>query len=200
MPQYFTANDTWNGGFYELCMEFYPPSNQRLFAALQTIWKHPVLDGCYLDSSKEPTEQIRVSPLENLIEGGNHLYGLVTLPNAIQVACGTVQVREVNGSDWLDFYIPMGALATAYDVQAFPFERDKGMHDDWRKELDNLLHEIGNFIFTSFPFEIGLIGHECSGAAYAQDIIQQGIPTPRNIGYLWPENRHLNYYPRTLNA
>ncbi|MBI1282098.1 MAG: hypothetical protein GC179_28485 [Anaerolineaceae bacterium] len=197
MPQYFTANDIWNGGFYELALEFYPPSNQRLYSALQNIWKHPALDGCYRESSKEPTEQSHISPQESEIDTRHHLYGLITLPNIKQVACGTFQVREENGSDWLGFYVPMGALATAYDVKGFPFDSDRESHEVWRRELDDLLSTIGRFVFAASPFDLGLIDHECSGTAYAEDIRQNGIPLPSHTGYLWPENSNLIYYPRT---
>ncbi len=108
---YFTKDDIWYGGFYELAIEVGSNSDEQISAVLQAIWTHPALEGCYLDRSKEPHEQQRVTSAQAPLESGMHLQGLALLPNGHRIACGTCLIREDDGSDWVDFYLPMGALA-----------------------------------------------------------------------------------------
>ncbi len=195
MPSYFTQTDAWTGGFYELALELGERDDSRLFNTLQTIWKHNSLDGCYLDSRKEPHEQPKVLPPE-ITDSGMHLYGLARLPNSRQVPCGTVVIRETDGSDWLDFYLPMGGLGQAYDVGGYPFDVEIRSPDHWQKPIDDFLAELGKVIFTTVPFALGLIGHEVSSLAYAHELARDGIPAKRDIGYLWPVDGSLQYLER----
>jgi len=55
--QLFRADDAWFGGFYELAIEVGPRSDDRLGAALSTLWKYPNLRGCFLDRSREPSDR-----------------------------------------------------------------------------------------------------------------------------------------------
>ena len=189
MNKLFTAADTWNGGFYELAIELGPRSDERLLAALEAVWRYRDLDGCYEDSTVEPSHQSRVLP-----DLGGHLLGIATVPGGQQAACGTFIVREDNGSDWLGFYLPMGALETVYDVGAFPFYDDESVFA-WREPLDAWLVQIAEIIFSVTPFPLALLGHEVSGASSTGEIQSQGIPEDRWIGYLWQENEHLVWYP-----
>ena len=196
MTLVFTKPDAWTGGFYELALELGERSDSRLFAAISTIWKHPSLDGCYLDWMKEPYEQLRLAPSEELLESGDHLRGLAHLPNGIQIPCGTVPIREASGTDWLIFYLPIGGLGQAYDVGGYPFDTDIKSPESWQKPIDDYLAQIGMQVFTVVPFRLGLIGHEVSGNHYADEIAKEGIPDTRYIGYLWPSGGELNYFPR----
>jgi hypothetical protein len=196
MTKYFTSNDVWNGGFYELALELGERSDVRLLSALTALWQNLSLKGCYLEREQEPADQVKLIPSEEMLRSGQHLLGLARLPNKTQVACGTVAIREDNGPDWLDFYLPMGALAQAYDVGGYPFDIDNKSPESWQKPIDDYLAEIGKFVFSAVPFKLGLIGHEVSGNHYAEEIAEQGIPDERYIGYLWPSGGKLNYFPR----
>jgi len=44
---------------------------------------------------------------------------------------------------------------------------------------------------------ITLVGFEVSGMAYADELMQVGIPTERDMGYLWPEGDRVTFYPCT---
>src|SRR5438309_1234425 len=114
MTKLFTRPDTWHGGYYELALEFGPHSEEHIDAAVRALWNCPELHGCYLVMAKEPAEEERVSPSFGLLEQG-HLYGIATLPNGKQAACGTCLVRDPDGP-WLLFYVPLGSLSTAYEV------------------------------------------------------------------------------------
>lgn len=192
MSQLFTAADTWNGGFYELAIELGPRSDERLLAALETIWHYDGLDGCYKESTIEPSHQPRLLP--NL---DGWLLGTATVPGGQRAACGTFIVRENDGFDWLGFYLPMGALEAVYDVGAFPFYDDKSICT-WRKPLDAWLVRIAEAIFSVIPFSLALVGHEVSGETSTEEVQSQGVPQDRWIGYLWREGEHLAWYSPTL--
>ena len=194
--QVFTPSDIWYGGFYELALELGARSDEKLQAALRRVWSFPSLEGCYLDSEREPSEQPRVEVPSTLEEPGQ-LRGIALLPNGKRVACATFIVREEDGPDWLGFYVPMGALSItgAYDVGGYPFDVARRSHKEWQHELDGWLADLGAYVFRAVPFRLGLIGHEVSGDAYADEIEKQGIPEDRYIGYLWPQGDEVKYFP-----
>jgi hypothetical protein len=195
---YFTPKNVWYGGFYELALELGEPSDERLFEALDALWQHPSVEGCYLENDVEPNEQKRVSPSPQLLNR-MHIYGLARLPDGKQVACGSCIIREDDGSDWLDFYLPTGAVGEVYDIGGYPFDKAGFAHRDWQIPVDEWLKDIGKHIFSIVPFNLGLIGFEVSGEAYAADILKTGIPAERHIGYLLSENKLLKWYaPNTF--
>jgi hypothetical protein len=191
----FTAEGAWYGGFYELALEIGPRSDERLRSALTVLWKYPDLDGCFLDRSREIREQPRTT--EFCLETGSHSLGVASLPNGSRVVCGSCLVREEEGPDWLDFYLPMGSLATAYPVGGFPFGSEADWPGPWRFEVEDWLARIGLWIAKSASFQLGIIGIEVSGQVYASEIASKGIPDERFIGYLWPSNESVVYYRRT---
>jgi hypothetical protein len=195
MKNIFTPRDTWSGGFYELAMEFAPHSDKTLEAALKTLWELPALQGCYMRPDLEPSSQPRVDPSLTTLLAGEHLRGIARLPNGTPVACGTYLVRGDNGPSWLGFYVPLGALATAYEVGGYPFEVGPAMQR-WRQPLENWLAEIGKAVFVQAPFQLGLVGFEVSGTTTsAQEFGASGAPDPRPIGYLLPAEGKLTWYP-----
>jgi len=192
----FTADDAWNGGFYELALEVGLCSDDMLRAALAAVWSHPDLEGCFADRGREPRDQPRMTP--NCLESASHLFGVAHLPNGSRVACGTCLIREADdGPDRLVFYLPMGSLGAVYPAGPFPFGSERDWPGPWRYELEDWLAEVGLFIARSVPFRLGLIGFEVSGTAYAADIAAQGIPAERFVGYLWPSGGAVVYHRRT---
>jgi hypothetical protein len=190
LSKLFTATDTWNGGFYELAIELGPRSDERLRTALEMIWQYDGLDGCYEDSRAEPSNQPRLMPSLEIRQ-----LGIATLPNGRQLACGSFTVREDNGTDWIGFYLPMGALASVYDVGAYPFGDETSR--TWREPLDDWLTQIAGVVFAAVPFSLALVGHEVSGMAYAEEIRNTGMLAERWVGYLWREGERLVWYPPT---
>src|SRR5215472_11193664 len=128
----FTADEAWTGGFYELALEVGPRSDDRLRAALEALWSHPDLDGCYLDRGCEPADQPRKQPdLES-----ESLLGVAQLPNCSRVACGSFRLREY--SDWLDFYLPIGSLWNAWGGNP-SWPGPDVPEDPWLLEVDDWL-------------------------------------------------------------
>jgi len=197
MAKLFTNQNTWFGGYYELAIEVGPTSDTHLLAALTAIWRHPLLEGCYLDSQKEPDEQPNVQPTSELLSK-MRLHGVAQLPNGRRVACGTILIREDGGSDWLVFYLPLGALGEAYDIGEYPFDQPERSHDFWQKPLDEWLLELSKYIYKLSPFRLALIGFEVSGDAYSDQIQEDGIPLKRYFGYVWPQGDQVQYFPKNL--
>ena len=197
--RFFTPDDVWHGGHYELQMDLKPPSSGQLSSALQALWSHPALDGCYLSDSVEPSEQKRVQPSERGTE--DRLYGIARLPNGTRVACGTyafVSQEEGEREQYhsLVLFTPMGALSPAYPVGAYPFGRMDAVFQ-WKRELDEWLHGIGNFVYERAPFVLGLVGFEIDTRISAKSLEAHGIPDERFAGILWPRGKKLEWYPPT---
>lgn len=194
MGAIFTGAETWRGGFYELAPEYPSHVEELLDVALKAVWDAPGLEGCYLHAEIEPSEQDRVVPSLTLLVSVGHLRGIATLPNGKRVACGTFLVRKEGGSDWLGLYLPLGALAAAYDVKGYPFDNGASSQQ-WREPLANWLANIGRFVFSRAPFALGLVGFEVSGTVHAAELSLSEVENQRPIGYLYPTEDKLTWYP-----
>lgn len=196
-PAAFTDDENWTGGFYELALELGDTSDERLQLALSALWRVAAVEGCYGSRDREPREQAEVPrTVESLVELG-HLRGTVRLPGGRRVVCGCVAVREEDGPDWLDFYLPLGALARLdRRIGGFPFDRRSGADSlRWRQELDEWLAAVGTGVFGEVPFRLGLIGFEISGETYA-DQLDGRAPVERTEGFLLPgDGGGLRYEP-----
>ncbi len=192
----FTAVNTWLGSWYELALELGPRSDDRLQAALTALWSYPDLEGCYLSPEKEPSDQPRV-PATNY-DDYSLLRGVARLPDGSHTACGSCVVREENGgSDWLDLYIPTGALGNIYPSGTNPHRTQADCYGPQRDEIENWFAAIGLWVARSVSFQLGLIGDGVSGCVHAADVMREGIPTARRIGYLWPTGDSVVYHRRT---
>ena len=195
-PTVFTPEDIWHGGYFELSVELGHRSDERLRTALDTLWKHQSLNGCYMRRDVEPENQKRVALSDfNFDDGwGGHCLGIATLPNDKRIACGTCVIRETDGPDWLDLYLPMGAIGTAYDIGGFPFLLADDPPAAWINDLEPWLAGIATSVADVVPYRMAIIGFEVSGQYYASDLSRDGIPDTRYIGYIWPDNGTYNYF------
>ncbi len=193
----FTDDDIWNGGFYELALEYERGAVPGLVEGLGAVWHAEGVSGCYLECGLDPQAQPRAE-FQPLLPWNRHLYGLATLSSGSRVACGTCCVREEDGADWLVFYLPMGALGYVYPVCAFPFDEEN--HEAWRRELDAWLVHLGRQVFNTAPFRLGLVGFETSGELRADDILRAGVPAKRPYAFLVPTPDGLVLHDRTSDA
>ena len=191
----FTSKDIWYGGFFELAIEVGDSSTEHLDRAIKTIWEYSELLGPFSVNKIEPENQEPIEPACDENENWPHYYGVAILPNEKRIACGTCCIREMDGPDWLDFYFPMGALSTVYDVGGYPSgSQDKAAL--WIPEVEKWLADLGLWLSERASFQMALLGFETCGEFYASDIQKQGdIPTDTNFGYLWPENGKFRYLP-----
>lgn len=192
-PAAFCDDENWSGGFYELAVLLGERDDARLDAALCAVWSDGHVDGCYPSRDREPAEQERVPcSLASLGESG-HLRGTATLPSGRRVVCGAVVIREDESRrDWLDFYLPLGALSVA-DHRVGGFAGEGGVDTlAWRAPIDEWFADIGVSVYRSAPFVYALIGFEVSG----EDLPPSGV-AERYIATLVPANGTVEYRAAT---
>lgn len=195
----FTLADNWCGGFYELALELGDTSDVRLEAALGALWSAAGVEGCYGSRWTPATSQEVVPCTLASLERSSHLYGVVPLPNGAPMVCGVVAVREDNGPDWLDFYLPLGALGRADPRSHEHMAGDPDQNSAslaWRRPIDDWLADLGARVYTAVDFRLGLIGNEVSGQIDATTFAANP-PTHHSIGYLIPREGQLRYLPAT---
>jgi hypothetical protein len=187
----FTAPNTWSGGFYELIIHLGRRSDQRLQQALDLLWMHDNLDGCWLNPDVEPADNRRIEPL---LRNPVKLLGIAALSDTQNAACLSVIKRQkltdgkqmgIAKPDWLRFGLPMGALATIYDVGTFP-ETAMWDHEarQWREKLDRWLVDIARHICKSVPYDFAMIGHELDEEELWRQLNNNDAPQSRSWGYL----------------
>lgn len=194
-PASFALDDNWHGGLYELAIELGPGTDGRLDRALATVWRSVRAGPCYGDKRWEPRAQDPVPCTAESLERFGHLYGVVTLPGGSPSVCGVLAVHEgEDGSDWLVFYLPMGALNRADNrVGGFPFGDDDSM--SWRRPIDDWLATVGTTLHDDVRYRLGLIGFDVSGMVSADDLQENGPTEPRLYGILLPRAGALRYLP-----
>ncbi len=186
-PATFRDETNWSGGYYELAMEVGSTDDARLQAVLSALWAAADVHGCFGRADREPEDQDPVPcTVASLTEFG-HLRGQVRLPTGQLVVCGSVAIRGGDeSSDWLDFYVPTGALEQAglayQDGRPF-FGSD--VMDEW-------LAAIGTKTFESASFSLGIIGFEVSGCTDASTPAGD-LPRTRDMGYLLPQGGVLRH-------
>ncbi|MFD8237175.1 hypothetical protein ACFV20_35535 [Streptomyces sp. NPDC059696] len=186
-PAAFRDRSNWSGGFYELAIEVGSTDDAALQAVLSAVWSAAEVRGTYALTDREPAEQEPVPcTVASLTEYG-HLHGRVRLPTGQWVVCGGVAIRGGDdSSDWLDFYVPDGALDNAGvpHGDGRPFFRSAVL-DDW-------LAGIGTAVFERVGFRLAVIGWEVSGCTDAATLAGR-LPEERSIGYLLPREGGLQY-------
>lgn len=188
-------DENWSGGFYELAVEIGPRDDLRLEQTLLAVWRHASVRGCMAVAEYRPLQHADVPLSLQSLDKNGHLRGLVRLPSASTSVCGVVAVREEDGSDWLDFYLPLGALArTDSAIGSFPFGDDGSERSfAWRRPLDGWLTDIGSRVYEDVQFRVGLVGFEVLGELRAQELVG-GVPGERFYGLLVPTNTKLEYH------
>ncbi len=195
MSQLFTQNDAWSGGFYELVMELPDASGNTRKSALNHLWAVPSLEGCFLRSDIEPSNQQKVLAANHDLEG--HLYGKATLPNAARSCCGSIWGDYQESGCWLTFYLPLGSLSEGYPVKAYPFNiKEEPSPEIWIQEINNWLIDIAKILYQNLRFKVGVIGFEAE-IFDVKDKLDDGIPSERWDGILMPQGNELIWYPPT---
>jgi hypothetical protein len=182
-----------------LALELGPRDDERLEAAIQAVCTQTGAVGWNALGERRPVAEERLPCTWESIAQHGQLRGTVQLPTGELVVCGIVVVREGGGSyepDWLDFYIPMGALGRIDSrVGGYPFG-DDAESLQWRRPLDDWLAELGRRVYENVRFRLGLVGMEVSGEMYAGELASE-VPATRLSGLLVPEGNEVRYHPAT---
>ncbi|MCZ8381671.1 hypothetical protein O6P37_22630 [Mycobacterium sp. CPCC 205372] len=127
-----------------------------------------------------------------------HLYGRLTLPGGAVSVCGGLAIRMSDGTDWLNLYLPVGALArTDPRIGGFPFGDDGGpLSLSWRAPLDAWFAAIGAQVYREVEFRRAIIGFETDDAEIAA--ADGAVPQRRSFGYLSPCDGELRYHPANV--
>ncbi|MFC4640153.1 hypothetical protein [Deinococcus hohokamensis] len=199
MPLLFTAPDSWSGMAFSLLLKWGPLDDQRVQAIFNAVWHSPDLTGVYLECGCEPQEQHRWSASE--VDPLTHLtFGVANLPSGRAVPCLVTMQRDEKEAVWLDFSLSIQALSQAFPEVGNAFW-DVASTDDssaaWIRQVEVWLAHLGRSVCAEVPFHFGLIG--CESALDGTDGIMsvEEIPDIRNIGYLWPSEDGVRFFPRT---
>jgi hypothetical protein len=183
----FRDQTNWSGGYYELGIEIGSTDDAAVQAVLSALWSAAGVQGCFAFRDREPEEQESAPcTVASLTEYG-HLHGQVRLPNGRVAVCGCVAIRGGDdSSDWLDFYVPAGAL----DKAGIPYGDDRSFYRS--AVMDDWLAATGTEVFERARFSLGLIGWGVSGCTDAATLAGR-MPEERGIGYLLPHEGGLRY-------
>jgi len=192
----FTQEGAWSGGFYELTLELPSASKLTIKTALQKLWDIPALEGCYLHSDIEPSNQNKLSPNDSDYEG--HLFGIATFPNRHRTCCGNWWNDFRENGCWFSFYLPLGSLGRAYPIGFYPFYvKEEPSPETWIKDVNGWLVRIAMNIYKEINFKVAFIGYEVDFFDN-RETLKYGVPDERWDGILIPIENELIWYPPTV--
>jgi hypothetical protein len=182
------------GGFYELSIEVGTRDDGRLARAVDALWRAAGIYGCCADRTREPADQEAVPLTVGSVSTSGHLYGRLTLPGGAVSVCGALAIRMDDGTDWLNLYLPMGALArTDPRVGGFPFGAEGGPSSlSWRGPLDAWLADVGAQVYREVDFRRAIIGFETDDAEIAA--ANGAVSQRRSFGYLLPRGDQVHHH------
>lgn len=185
-PASFRDQSNWGDG-YELGIEVGSTRDAELQALLSALWSAAGVRGCFGQRDGEPDEQDEVPCTVASLSEYGHVLGQVLLPTGHLAVCGCTAVRCGDEcSDWLDFFVPTGALDKAGIVYS-------GGRPHFRSSvIDDWLAGIAMETFKEAPFTLGVVGWMVSGLADSS-MLADGLPKERGMGYLLPHGGVLRY-------
>jgi hypothetical protein len=152
--------DNWTGGFYELCLVLGEADDRNLDRAVQSLWRAADVHGCRVRRASG-SGFADVEPTVNALHEHGHLRGTLALPSGARTVCGGF-VHRYGGTDTLEFYLPLGALARVdHRIGGYPFDERSGVESlTWRGALDRWLADVAAAVYADVPFQHALIGFE----------------------------------------
>ena len=171
-PEFRNASAWSLGQWYEVCFEL---NERQLPIALNTIWRHPRLQGPW-QRPEELTEQASRLLEVPRPQPGVYLYGLLRLSHEIWLACETVPVGVRDGCDL--------CLALPVTLLRRPLAVHEPIHESsnpWRKLVDQVLVEVADAVFASTRFDFASLGEEAgcvspnSKTVIAEDLERGGL-------------------------
>jgi len=163
-------DDNWNGGYYELAIKLGAHDDERLDAALNSLWEAAGLQQAFRRGSTGPASELTpVVSAESLLAGS--LHSVASIPGMGLTLCSVLVVREETyeagvtryGQDWLDLCLPLGALDNLdHRVGAHPFD-ETAPSRAWREPIERWFEGVARSVFEIVPFVHAVTGFEVSG-------------------------------------
>ncbi|WP_439657929.1 hypothetical protein ACSHWB_36845 [Lentzea sp. HUAS TT2] len=178
-------DENWTGGFYELSVVLGPAGDHRLDQAVRSLWRAAGVQECRVGSG------LHVEPSAAALHEHGHLRGWLALPFGDRVVCGALVFRY-EGTDVLELYLPLGALARVdHRIGGYPFDERGGVESlTWRAPLDRWLADVAVAVHADVPFHRAFIGFEIDEDA---DITAE----QRYAAVLLPGTEGWDYRPAT---
>lgn len=171
------SNDEWRcGSYYELAIELGPHSDERLLAALRAVLAMPEMEVARTSES----EVVDGESIERDFMASGHVYGETTVAGR-RVPWGICSVREEPEPDWFDVYFPLTSLPAEWGITEM-YTPEPNPNE---RALDALLLDVAAKVFEAAPFQLGLIGGEVSGYAYASEFDEEPPKPGPGLIYLW---------------
>lgn len=190
--------DTWTGGCFELAIRLPDLSDDSAGLALSALWSNDALNGCYLRNDTGFSEQSRLAP--SGVPLNAKCYGSAALPGGKLCLCGSYLNRyryDDEESDWLEFFLPVGALEKTYPTAGYPFgDIDAREESGWLAELHSWLAGIAGRVFQEVRFPLGFTGWEVAYLELAADP-EALLNGERADGILLAVGEKLHWHPPT---
>lgn len=181
--------ENWQGGFYELAIELGRRDDARLERSLEVLWASAGMHECFASTDGDNHVPVALGRLS--LEQHGHLRGVVEPPGFGPLVAGVIATRlDSDRVDWLELYIPLGALAkTDPRIGRFPFGPEgTKVSLEWRRGLDAWLADIGRSVFRTVRFRRALIGYEVDYKEWGRP------PRKRMEAFLVAEGPDLTYF------
>lgn len=197
-PAAFDNSANWGGELFELEIDLGtrhdPDADQRLLAALTTIWDDERLEGCYLHGGKPRALQERRPPTLTDVLAARPLFGVANIPLNVDgsasawcaVQTTVCRMVDLDGTgepehDWVSVHSSTDALDRC----------DRSGR--WVEPLSAWFAEIAARVHRTVPVLGGVIGFEVSGEDVVTD--PADVPGRFGVGYLVVIGAELRYIP-----
>lgn len=159
----FIDRENWHGSCYELGIDYSDMGDERIIAAMRTLWDISdvcgPLGGPYAMGDRA-LEMVSVPALLYEDKAAT-AYGLTRLDPGDYVGFSAT----ITSLRWLVICVPMGMLEIFYNID-YPITTE---NDSWATPLRNRLMDIAQIIYQLAPFNLAVIGEEAAAFSPGQD-------------------------------
>jgi hypothetical protein len=196
VPLDLASEENFDGGTYDLAIELGQRDDARLDAAIRACWAGPRLEGCWTPPLRDRS-QPRIEPsLESQQHG---LEGIAAIPGFGSTLCRSSAWRYDSGEDWLDFWLPVGAMVSvdprAHSLIEWSYHNPSNPYEEhsaawaWREPIDDFLVDIATRIAKAVPFRLGMIGHEVDTEDLERKSLEEPIQPREHTTLLVPDTQ-----------
>ena len=185
---------------FKLLVELGTRPKDELVSIVNHIWAKSCLAGPYIDmSGLQPKGVPELYPYDedsygpNLFSVQSH-WGYATLPNGSRVPC-ICDIRYYGRKlgHCLDLSFRWEALDAAFQTDSSYLSEDR-LNPHWYAEIEGWFRVIGEALYESFGFRLGIIGIETDLLSIS-NLRRHGIPEDRRQAMLVEAGQRVYWYP-----